>query len=210
MERPQITGWLFGFALAGQRAALAPGGRGLDQGRLHEPDRQHRDLDRGRHRRGRLGLDLRPPVPARAGGDHRPARPDPAGRRDDRRGHPRRRRADREHGGRDRDADRPADLPAARELRRLPDRLPPGGRAHGLHDDRRRAARGLAARGGRGDSRGAVRRRRSRPWCTRRARRGARGWRRCAPPRRSRSHRRLPRHHGAVIHAINDSSAAPH
>ena len=60
MERPPDHGLAVRVRVAGERAALAPGGRELDQGGLHEPDRQHRDLDRGRHRRRRLGLDLRP------------------------------------------------------------------------------------------------------------------------------------------------------
>ena len=63
MERPTITDWLFGFTPPDDRAALAPGGRGLDPGDLLLADRQRRDLDRGRHRRRASAWALGLPFP---------------------------------------------------------------------------------------------------------------------------------------------------
>ena len=64
-------------------------------GRLEDDARQHRDLDHLRHDLRRLGLAARHAVPGRDGRDRRAARPDPDGRRHDRRGDPRARDADR-------------------------------------------------------------------------------------------------------------------
>ena len=73
--------------------------------------------------------------------------------------HPRRGGADGQHRGGGDHADHPADLPAGRELHRLPDRLSPGDRDLPLHDDRRGADRVLDPRGRRRDPGPAVRRR---------------------------------------------------
>jgi predicted PurR-regulated permease PerM len=62
-----------------------------------------------------------------------------------------------EHRGSYRHARHPAHLPAGRELHRLPDRLPARRGALGVHHDRLRADRGLAAGRGRGDPRRPVR-----------------------------------------------------
>ena len=159
MERPTITDWLFGFAPPEVEGA---GGRCVEDSISAVSSSLIGNVAISivaAHGRRRLGLDLRAAVPDRARRDHRLPRPDPAGRRDGRRGHPRRGRADRSTPGGDRDARHPADLPAGRELRRLPDRLPARGRAVAVHDDRRRADRRLAPRRRRRDPRRAVRRR---------------------------------------------------
>ena len=51
MERPQITGWLFGFAPPAAEPRWRPVVENSIKRGLDVADRQHRDLDRGRDRR---------------------------------------------------------------------------------------------------------------------------------------------------------------
>ena len=143
MERPTITDWLFGFAPPEVERALAAGARGLDPRGLLVADRQRRDLDRRGARSPALSawalglpfpivlavitgfLDLIPQVGATIAAVILVAvaltvsTPAAIGM-----------------------AIIQLDLPAGRELHRLPDRVPPGGRALGFHHDRRGADRG--------------------------------------------------------------------
>jgi hypothetical protein len=131
MERVTITNWLFGFATPEVERRWRPVlGDSISAVSSSLIGNVAVSLVAAGLRA--VGLGVRAPVPDCARRDHRVPRPDPAGRRDDRGGDPRRGRADRKHADRDRDAHHPADLPADREL-------------HPLLESGHRAARGGSA-----------------------------------------------------------------
>ena len=97
MERPTITDWLFGFTPPEVEARWRPVVEDSIRAVSSSLIGNVAISIIAAHGRRPVGVGVRPAVPARAGRDHRPARPDPAGRRDGRRRDPRRRRADGQH-----------------------------------------------------------------------------------------------------------------
>ena len=179
IERHTITEWLFDLAPPAVQKRWHPVLEESISGGLLVADRQPGDLARRRHGGGRLGVDLRAAVPDRARGHDRLPGPDPPGRGHARGRDPRARRADRQHAGGDRHGRDPADLPAARELRRLPARLPP--RRSSCRRSPRSSRCSWRARSSACSARSSPcrSRRSSRSPCARPPARGASGWRRC-------------------------------
>ena len=97
MERPTITDWLFGFTPPAVEARWRPVVENSISAVSSSLIGNVAISVVAGTVAGLSAWALGLPVPARARRDHRPARPDPAGRRDGRRGDPRRGRADGQH-----------------------------------------------------------------------------------------------------------------